>query len=519
MLNDAIDLFPTPKGLAEKMVKSISTKEVYGHLLLPDCILEPSAGTGSLAKVLKEMSYNSVDLDCIEIAASCRAILKSQNLRVIHDDFLTFEPFKQYNAIIMNPPFSTGAAHLLKAINILRNGGKICCLLRSESIRHPHGSDEKELAVKLKELDADVEYIAHAFEESDRPTSVEIAFITINIPEKDPVSRIRLDLKKGYDDRMKNPEFHALMSNNPILAAVEQYKLAATGLRRIFEEYNGIKDFLTSPNNPCGNVLNIRTNYNSALRDLRMKYWKALFDIPEIRDRLTETMRQEYAERISTLADYDFSQYNILTIREEIAQNTVQAIEDEILKLFDYFTRLNYAEYSQNIHYFNGWSTNSAYKIGQKVIFPCNAFCKWYNNHYEPTSHTVIRALTNIELTFHYLDSNGGNYDSSELRKKLTDAGKENQTRNIHLHYFDVSFFKKGTCHLVFTNMDVLKSFNFFVSQKKSWLPPSYGKCKYEDMPQDERQVVDSFEGKSSYTDSMNRGLLLTSRSFLALPM
>ena len=69
----------------------------------------------------------------------------------------------------------------------------------------------------------------------------------------------------------------------------------------------------------------------------------------------------------------------------------------------------------------------------------------------------------------------------------------------------------------VFTNEDVLKSFNLYASQKKGWLPPSYGKKSYHDMPAADRKVVDSFEGEESYTDTLTRHLIPTKSTFLQL--
>ena len=66
-----------------------------------------------------------------------------------------------------------------------------------------------------------------------------------------------------------------------------------------------------------------------------------------------------------------------------------------------------------------------------------------------------------------------------------------------------VTFYKKGTCHIEFTNLDLLHKFNLYGSQRKSWLPPSYGKEKYEDMTQEEKQVVNEFEGEQSYKKVM----------------
>ena len=40
----------------------------------------------------------------------------------------------------MNPPFSEGDKHLLKAINIMKNGGQIVCILNAETIKNPYSN-------------------------------------------------------------------------------------------------------------------------------------------------------------------------------------------------------------------------------------------------------------------------------------------------------------------------------------------------------------------------------------------
>lgn len=63
----------------------------------------------------------------------------------------------------------------------------------------------------------------------------------------------------------------------------------------------------------------------------------------------------------------------------------------------------------------------------------------------------------------------------------------------------------------------MLKSFNIFASQKKGWLPPSYGKKTYHDMSTADRAVVDSFEGETSYNDTMARHLVPTTATLMQL--
>ena len=142
-------------------------------------------------------------------------------------------------------------------------------------------------------------------------------------------------------DRMKaDPQLAALVSADPIAAAVERYNAAAEGIRRIYEEYNGIKSLFSAAtaDDKETEVLNFNKSYNEAIHSLRSLYWKKLFDLPQIRDNLTQAMQCEYQNRISELANYDFSPYNILTIREEMSANIVNGIEDEIIGLFNDWT-------------------------------------------------------------------------------------------------------------------------------------------------------------------------------------
>lgn len=534
--NDSRDFYPTPDNLAWEMAYSLQSTK-YGWKHLPQPILEPSAGDGALARQIHAVAdirhdpktgeldrYSTskakeFDLDCVELSSDFRAKLKKDGFRVVHDDFLTFRPAKKYAAIIMNPPFSAGAAHLLKALEIMKDGGKIRCLLNAETIRNPYTNERKELAQKLNELNAQIKYIPDAFKNARRAARVEVALISVDIPDKEPVSKIRLELNNEMTDHMKaDPQLAALVSADPIAAAVERYNAAAEGIRRIYEEYNGIKSLFSAAtaDDKETEVLNFNKSYNEAIRSLRGLYWQKLFDLPQIRDNLTRAMQDEYHNRVSELVDYDFSPYNILTIREEMSANIVQGIESEIVELFDDWTNLHYnSEYSKNIHYYNGWCTNEAYKVGKKVIFRCSAWGD-YSGRFEPRWNAES-CLSRIERTLHYLDTNGKKYNGDELRATLKAAEESRQSQNVQFRYFTATFYKKGTCHITFTNDDVLKSFNLFASQKKGWLPPSYGKKAYHDMSKAEQKIVDSYEGEASYTDTLARHLIPTKATLLQL--
>ena len=123
------------------------------------------------------------------------------------------------------------------------------------------------------------------------------------------------------------------------------------------------------------------------------------------------------------------------------------------------------------------------------------------NGSYDPASYEIIEKLADIEKALDYLSGSSGN--ERGIRETLHEAKKIGQTKKIPLKYFTVTFYKKGTCHIEFTDLELLKKLNIFGSQQKGWLPPAYGKKSYFDMDEEEKKVIDEFEGVESYVETM----------------
>ena len=159
-----------------------------------------------------------------------------------------------------------------------------------------------------------------------------------------------------------------------------------------------------------------------------------------------------------------------------------------------------YDECSRNIHYYNGWKTNKSWIINKKVIIPLRSYSDIFNR-YNPASRDIVNKLEDMEKCFNYLDN--GRTESVDLEQSLKFAEEYGETKDIVLKYFTVTFYKKGTCHITFTNEELLKKFNIFGSQHKGWLPPGYGKKTYKDMSTEEKAVVNDFEGEAEYSKVM----------------
>lgn len=511
------EFYPTPKWLIKRMLDEIDIEKVK-------YILEPSAGKGDIIDEIKEKyehCYNyryskpEIDIDAIEIDNNLRLLLKGKEYKVVFNDFLNFNTYKKYDLIVMNPPFSCGDKHLLKAIEMQKDGGAIICLLNAETIRNPYSNTRKDLRRKLTELEAKIEFLEDAFVYAENETNVEIALVKICILPQERESFILTDLRQEEKiEEYKEKEYKELIEDDFLKQIVDRYNMELAAGIRLINEHNAIKPFILKyiegDYDKEAAMLKLTLNeydekkevtINDFVKAIRKKYWKALFSNKKFIHKLTNNLQNDYYNRVDELKEYDFSLYNIYTIRCEMQNKTVKGIEDTILSLFEEFSDKYhwYDETSKNIHYYNGWKTNKAWIINKKVIIPLDGFSSW--DRKPQYGYNATQKLLDVEKVFNYLD---GNLTTNiSLEDALNSAEAIGQTRKIPLKFFNVTFYKKGTCHIEFTNLDLLKKFNIYGSQKKNWLPPTYGKVKYNDMTEEEKAVIDEFEGKESYQKTM----------------
>lgn len=193
--NDGLDFFPTPEQVVSQMIDAADIQEGMR-------VLEPSAGMGHIADVLREQG---IETDVAEISPDRRELLKEKGYAVIGHDFMDMDSrttftygdvFKDengrlgimrgggslgsgrvrfflldengketensgewmsrdeltgvehrgvdsgYDRIIMNPPFSDrrDIAHVMHAYNLLKPGGKLVAIMGEGAF---FGSDKK----------------------------------------------------------------------------------------------------------------------------------------------------------------------------------------------------------------------------------------------------------------------------------------------------------------------------------------------------------------------------------------
>lgn len=530
IMNDYKEFYPTPEYIVEKMLEGVDMNYV-------ETVLEPSAGKGDIVKSVKNHAnyHQELDIDCVEINPDLRNLLKGSNMRVVGDDFLTYHTMKQYDLIIMNPPFSEGDKHLTKALKMQKaSGGAVIALVNAETIKNPYTNLRKELVDMIDAAQGTIEYIPYAFSEAERQTDVEVALVKVNFPKPERISSIMDKLQKAKEIKEKEQTAKDYLADNDFIKAiVDQYDMEINAGVKLIEEYKALQPYILNNfekkeakyDSDC--LLRLKVgdhdaSVNEFVKSVRSKYWRALFSNPKFTGKLTSNVLDEFQTKVSELRDVEFSVFNILEIKWDMMRSVTKGVEQSIVDLFDKFCKAWYCDdMGTSIHYYNGWKTNSAYKVNKKAILRLDAFSN-FRKEFDPiwSSYSrdggCLKRLYDMEKCFNFLD-NGRTEDGAEMESILRSAKENEQTKNIDLKYFTVTFYKKGTCHIIYKDEELLKKFNIFGAQHRGWLPPSYGKKSYEEMEPKEQRVVDEFEGREEYSKTMaNSEFYLTdTNSFL----
>lgn len=169
--------FPTSSTLAAQMVERAA--------LAPGLtVLEPGAGSGAIAQAIIEAEPRAA-LTCLEINASLATLLKLKGFDPLQTNFMEFQQFRQFDRVIMNPPFEQGqdVEHVRRAFEHLKPGGVLVAIM-SPAWQFNTRSKFSNFRDWISALPHHVEEIgAGAFKEAG--TNVSTVMVTISRPERD----------------------------------------------------------------------------------------------------------------------------------------------------------------------------------------------------------------------------------------------------------------------------------------------------------------------------------------------
>ena len=475
------NFYPTPENVYIDLIS-------LGHSL-GERILEPSAGKGDIVKYIqsRKRHYQSYQCDVIEYDVELRNLLFGAGYNVIWDDFLTFESHKEYTDIVMNPPFDEGAKHLLKAIELAEKQVSTPCqifaILNAETIKNTYSNERKDLMNKLTIHNAKIEYRQNAFSDSERKTNVEVALIYLNVKVSKDGCSIYEDIMKGFKKKetaslerglstqLQSQELQSRL--NDIERYVNEYEQAVRLIKESYKVLNERKQFInyldTVNKFQCSLYGINKLDYTSTIMDqelhsLRSVYWRLILNTSRIKKVLTNGGIQKLEKQIAMAEGMEINMVNIEMLIMSLEGNQKELLVDSCVSLFERLTKYHMSEYSKNIHYYNGWKANNAYKINRKIIYPIRygsfgtLFWKG-NDEYEKVDYEVRELMDDITRMMQLF-----NKDINNTFNKIGEYEFENE-------WLKFKVFKKGTIHIWFKDTDTLNKFNYVCGKHFNWLP------------------------------------------------
>ncbi len=469
------EFFPTPAPVIVQMLAKISKEAKY--------FLEPQAGKGDIAEAITKCNYHGRKVDCIEHSPELCAVLQDKDFPIVGHDFLTYDGVCYYDAIMMNPPFSNGDAHLLKAWGFMHSG-EIVCLLNEETIKNPYTKDRKRL-VSIIEEHGNVEYIGDCFSVAERQTGVRVAMVYLKKTSEDD----SLDL---WDDQKQEKSVNDNISADDSLPAVIDrlgnmqhfYDKTNEHMFKAFQHIRKASSYMEAnsldPKYDCDieRILGLATkNMNTAkaefTRKHRNKAWHQVFSKMEFHKMLDQKQRSELLRDVDRNGNIPFTKENIKGTLKNVFAQRQRLFEQSVANVFDELCRY----YDGNTNHKEGWKTNDNYKINKKIIFPYGCtFEKGYGRYFSTRyghQMDIYNDLDRVLCVMTGIEFEKCGTIGKALSRKFEILGREvhspfdNVTES---QFFEIKFFMKGTVHLKFKDNAHWTLFNKTAAKGRTWL-------------------------------------------------
>lgn len=302
----------------------------------------------------------------IEIESNLQELCKKHGTLIAYD-FLSFDPDTNYDFIFMNPPFSNGDEHLLKAWEISKNT-TIVCILNAETVRNSYSQKRKALQAIIDDFGS-VEYIENAFWNAERKTGVEIAIVTLTKKTEGSFSFQDFETEQEYFWEINET---ALASPDRVGNIVADYKrsveLYAEWVAMIRKADKIAKQFWNHTN--WFEIATKAHSTNNAAHDyadnLRQRVWNSIFSAMNIDKYMTEKVLDSFRKKMAEQGNIAVNKKNIEEFLSVIIQNSWNILEESIVSTFEYLTKYH----KENRYEPEWWAHNESYMVWKKFVLP-----------------------------------------------------------------------------------------------------------------------------------------------------
>jgi len=440
------ELYPTPLHVLE-----IMQLDCVGKI-----VLDPHAGFGNILEYAK--TIGAKEIIAIEINERCQSILKDKQIKLIGKDFFncTAEMISHVDCIYMNPPFSDAHKHILHAWEIAPEGCEIVSLCNWQTIENFNRYGK--LSVILK--NGITENIGDVFSTAERTTGIDIGLIKLYKPILSEGAEF-----EGFfmDEDEEEEQGIGIMEFNEVRALVNRYVGTMKAFDLMKEEVENVNRLLSGINM---SKIDLQIGYNKSVankddfsKTLQKESWKYIFSKMRMDKYVTSGVMKDINKFVETQEKVPFTMKNIYRMFQIIVgtrQNTYnRALEEAI----DNFTKHTH----ENRYKIEGWKTNSGHMLNKKFIVDGMVEEKYnreglsmrYSSYGSDKMDDLIKVLCNI--TAKNYDNYGRIYNWNSI--KNPEYGKPNQINILpntwyEWGFFEMKFFKKGTMHIKFKDLN-----------------------------------------------------------------
>lgn len=202
-------------------------------------------------------------------------------------------------------------------------------------------------------------------------------------------------------------------------------------------EYHGIRYYPSEDN-----------RFAKIKAQMSREAWRVLFDRLGIKNVMSVAKRKRFEEQLERGELPEVSEQNIIGIIAGMAADAKDFAREAAKEVFDFLRPSK------------GWGgeykTNSAFRVGRKVILPHRVERCWNGSSYRP-NHYRQQELTALDGVFHLLDGKGV---MREHRGPLCQAIEASPDGRGETDYFAFKCFKNGNLHITMRRLDLVKELN-----------------------------------------------------------
>jgi hypothetical protein len=458
------EFFPTPLSAIELMQLDCIGK----------VILEPHAGKGDIVDYCYQNGAKEVL--AFEINKDLQQIVK-QKATLLGEDFFECKPeqISHVDAIYMNPPFSNADRHILHAWAIAPEGCEIVALCNYETIAKEYRYGQLSKLINAYGIS---ENLGDCFSTAERTTGIDIGLLRLFKPV------VSKDFEfEGFfmDEDEEELQGEGIMEYNEVRALVNRY----VGTMKIFDK---MKAEIDSVNMMIGQIgmsnINLAIGHEKDVttkeqfsKIIQKRSWNHIFHKMNMEKYVTSGVMKDINKFVETQEKVPFTMKNIYRMLQIIVGTRQETFNRALEEAVDNFTRHTH----ENRFGVEGWKTNSGYMLNKKFICEGIIDTGWgfrvkYDSYNSRKIDDLVKVLCNIT---------GKNYsDIGTLYRFNFDPKKMEKTFDLEPNtwyeygFFEVKFFKKGTMHVKFKDMNDWYLLNRAYGELKGFsLPETYKKA------------------------------------------